>query len=139
MTDTIRPQRTIAAEIASTAQARHNCENSGNTEWEARHDARLTYIERNILPSGSGIDNGTRIDTGKCRPTTLVLRADYHKMNENGYYTGWVSFKVTVRAKFESIDVNVTGRNVDSDLREYLADTYHHALLETFAGYPADL
>lgn len=44
--------------IARTIDARLRCQQTENQEWFARHSETLRYIERNLLPSGSGIDSG---------------------------------------------------------------------------------
>ncbi len=47
----------------------------------------LSELERR-LPSGAGIDNGTKIDVSKCKRNKIVLTCGYHNMNENGFYDG---------------------------------------------------
>jgi hypothetical protein len=48
-------------------------------------------------------------------------------MDENGYYDGWTEHRITIRAEFGGISVNVSGRN-RNDIKDYLHEVYHHAL-----------
>ena len=82
-----------------------------------------------LLPSGSGIDYGTKIIIDECKVDRLVLSAAYHHMNENGYYDGWTEHNIIVTPSFDGIDIRVTGRDRNG-IKEYLADLYHHALNE---------
>ena len=79
----------VAERIASTIEAIANCRQSGNTEWEAKHDEALAKIVRNHLPSGSGFDSGTLLDTDRSRPDRLVFTTGFHHMTE-GSYDGWL-------------------------------------------------
>lgn len=99
---------TVAQRIAHLVAARANCAKTGNTEWYGKHSDALDAIERE-LPSGSGIDDGTKIDRNKTTATRIVLIAGYHHMNENGMYDGWTSHRITITPTFDGIDVRVTG------------------------------
>lgn len=118
--------RTLAAIISSAVQALSNCKQSGNP-WANNWEDNLNWIERNLLPSGSGIDNGTRIEIDDCKPDRIVLSAGFHHMNEGGFYDGWTEHKITLRPAFDGIDIAVSGRN-RNDIKDYLAETYHYCL-----------
>ena len=60
-----------------------------DSKWEAVAFENLHYIERELLPSGSGVDNGCTINLSKSTPNKIVIQCDFHHMNENGYYDGW--------------------------------------------------
>lgn len=119
--------QTVAQRIAHLIEARANCAKTGNTEWYGKHGDALDALERE-LPSGSGIDCGTKIDREKTTATRIVLTAEFHHMNENGMYDGWTSHRITVTPTFHGIDVRVTGRN-RNQINEYLGDVYYHALV----------
>lgn len=117
--------------IASTIQARINCQKSGNMEWEDKHKDTLTDIERNELPSGSGIDCGTKILLDECREDKIVLLCEFHHMNENGFYDGWTEHKIIITPSLVSdIDIHITGKD-RNHIKEYLADTYNGVLRST--------
>lgn len=98
------------------------------------HLADLEALERE-LPSGSGIDNGTKIDIENSEEDVkLVIDCGYHHMDENGYYDGWCDYTITVRPTFSGIWVDVDCNSPYYVLEypgttEYLAETYRYALL----------
>lgn len=117
----------VAARIAELVEARANCQKSGNAEWFERHTDNLNEVIRDHFPHGSGIDAGCTVDLVASRRDRLVIDVPFHIMNENGYYVGWRTFRVTVRPAFQSIDLQVTGRDVNG-LKDYLAEVFHEAL-----------
>lgn len=119
--------RPLYREIAARIVARANCEQSGNNEWRSRHSDWLAYAERELLPSGSGIDCGTKIDLDRSTGRRIVLTMSFHHMNENGFYDGWTEHTVTIVPAFDGIDLVVGGRDRNG-VKEYLADTYYHCL-----------
>lgn len=72
------------------------------------------------LPSGSGIDSGVKFEIDKSAPEKLVFSVPFHHMDENGYYDGWTTYKMTVKPSFWSgFDIKITGRD-KNDVKEYL-------------------
>jgi hypothetical protein len=82
-----------------------------------------------FLPRGSGIDCGCKIDLQKSNGAKIVLETSFHHMNEVGYYDGWTEHKIVITPDFEfGFDLSVTGRN-RNDVKGYLVDTFHCALM----------
>jgi hypothetical protein len=111
-------KRTLLQHIASTWLAMKNCEESGNEHWRLRHAARLDHIAEKHLPSGAGIDCGTKIRS--LRDETLALAVPYHCMNEQGYI-GWLNCEVLVTASLAfgfTIEVVAPEEEI-SELEEY--------------------
>lgn len=122
-------KRKLIEHIAGILWAR---DNTTNEEWKARYCDLLLEIERECLPSGSGFDNGTKIDHLKSTPEKIVLITSYHHMNEGGYYNGWTEHTVTVTPSFVfQLNMKVTGRN-RNEAKEYIADTFRHVLSEVW-------
>lgn len=114
--------------IAGIVQARLNCLARENHEWLARHSETLRQIERDLLPSGSGMDNGTTIDLDRSTADRLVFNTAFHHMHESGMYDGWTSHTVTVRPSFiGDRDIAISGRDRNG-IKEYLAETFDHVL-----------
>lgn len=86
-------------------------------------------IERNLLPSGAGIDNGTKIDRDKSTEDKLVLSCGYHHMNDVGMYDGWTEHVITILPSFSGITISVSGRN-RNDIKDYLAETFDYTLCQ---------
>ena len=122
----------VYQEIAALSAAIENCKARGNYEWLARHEERLSWVINQFLPSGSGIDSGTKLIEASDKK--IVLQADFHHMDQNGYYDGWTEHTVVVRPAWQGIDIKITGRN-RNDIKDYLGDVFHDALTRTCARY----
>lgn len=115
---------TVVKEIASKVQARLNCIQSGNTEWKLKHEQHAEALCKGFLPSGSGVDTGTKLDFDKSTAEKLVFTFGYHHMNENGMYSGWTDHKAIVTASLVfGIEIKITGRNRNG-IKEYLNDRF---------------
>ena len=80
------------------------------------------------FPSGSGFDSGTIIVWDKCKHNKIVLRADFHHMDDNGYYCGWSEHEVIIVPSFTfGFYLHVTGKN-KRGIKEYIEDTMHYVL-----------
>ncbi len=116
--------------IASALIAIENCRKDNNHEWLIRHNSRLDHIERNYLPSGSGVDSGTKIDREKSRENRIVLTTAFHHMNEQGCYDGWTEHDIIITPDlFCDFSVRVTGRN-RNDIKDYLGGVFSSDLSE---------
>lgn len=121
--------RTVIETIASTLDALTRC--PVGHKWHDKHHARLTEIEKNYLPSGSGIDCGTKIDRDRSTASRVVFTTEFHHMDGSGMYDGWTEHTVVVRPSFiGGLDLRVTGRDRNG-IKDYLADVFNTALRET--------
>jgi hypothetical protein len=69
----IQTMRPLYRELASMVQARLNCIERNNTEWQDKHEERILKLVSDHMPSGSGIDNGTKIDLDASTGEKLVF------------------------------------------------------------------
>jgi len=86
---------------------------------------RLEDINRvmDTAPSGSGIDDGTKLDDTSTA-NKLVFNTGFHHMNENGYYDGWTDHQVIVTPSLAyGFDMRITGRD-RNDIKDYLYEVY---------------
>jgi len=130
-------KKMLYVEIASLIGARARCMSPGANEsqrdWVDRYAERLEWIARNVLPSGSGIDSGTKIDLDRSTEEKIVLTCGYHHMNEGGYYAGWTEHTITVRPSLVcGITIKVSGRDRNS-IKDYLHTQFLYVL-----GLPFD-
>lgn len=123
--------KSVAQAIAVLVEARLNCIKHKNTEVADFNEERLLKIVKETMPSGSGIDNGVKIDLDKCTKNKLVFNFDYHHMNRNGYYDGWTDHTLTVTPEFNGFDMKISGRD-KNQTKEYLYDLFSGVLGETF-------
>lgn len=119
--------RKVAETLASFIDARRNSIAANNTEWIHRHEATIRQIERDLLPSGAGIDSGTKIDLDASHGEKLVFTCGYHHMNDDGYYDGWTEHKVIVTPSFRGINIRITGRN-HNQIKDHLYETFDYTL-----------
>ena len=92
----------IYKRLAKMANSRLRCLNSTKFPQEIEnYENEINNIMKNVLPHGSGIDNGCSFNFEKSRNNRLVINSAYHCMNENGYYDGWVDFIVVLTPSLE--------------------------------------
>lgn len=90
---------------------------------------RLKDLEK-ALPSGAGIDNGTKIDLEASTPDRLVFVCAFHHMNDFGFYVRWTEHRIVVTPSFvDGVSIKVGGPNY-RQIKDYLADVYYEALTE---------
>jgi hypothetical protein len=112
-------------ELARKISARQNCVVSNNEEWEIKHGEDIRQLVE-LLPHGSGIDGETALDYGKSNRDRIVLLAEFHTMDENGFYGRWIAYRVTVTPSLVcGIDLTITDNfGKHSDIKDYLYETY---------------
>lgn len=131
-------ERTLAEALASRVLARSNCiaQNASHAnphalDWTRKHKEEADTLARDMLPSGSGFDNGSRIDWQQSNADRLVFTTSYHHMSEAGFYDGWTDHVITVRASLAlGLLVRVSGKDRNG-IREYIADAFADALRAT--------
>jgi hypothetical protein len=130
-------QRKLYQELASCLTAAANCLVSGNAEWLGRHKDRAERLVRDMMPSGSGFDNGTTLDFDKSNGNRLVFVTAFHHMNDGGMYDGWTEHTVTVTPSFVGgFDLRVSGRD-RNDIKDYIGDSFQHALSQDVPDWNA--
>jgi hypothetical protein len=118
----------LYAEIAGLLGAVKNCEQAGNQEWLERHKDALEQIERNLLPRGSGVDCGTKIDEAST-PNKIILTLSFHHLNEHGSYDRWTEHTCIITPDLQfAISIDITGPDRNGIL-DYLHDLYRHTLM----------
>lgn len=120
--------------ISGLVSARLNCIKTNNHVWKEQHEDRIDTIIKDRFPSGSGFDDGAKIDYEESNGERLVFNSSYHTMDEYGGYDGWIDFKVIVTASLQfDFDLKVKGRfsklnDHNSGLKEYIEDTFNFIL-----------
>src|SRR3972149_8709101 len=99
----------IYKELARSLSAYNNCIKTNDEECQDKYEEKINEL-LNELPHGSGLDGNWELDYAKSSNTQLVLHMEYHCMNENGYYDGWVHFTLKVKASLQfDIDLSIIG------------------------------
>ena len=133
-------KKPLFVHLSSKLNAVENCIARNNLEWLSRHQDRISSLVKDFMPSGSGIDCGTKL----CEESTsekLTFDVAFHHMDEHGGYDGWTEHKVIVTASLQfAFSLKITGRDRNR-IKEYLHEVYHYALSqmveETTEGFQA--
>lgn len=113
--------------IARNLETWVESDHTGHSE-AARERAKKAVKE--LMPSGSGIDNGTKLNLVKSTGDKLVFDVGFHHMNDAGYYIRWTHHQVVVKPSLaHEFDLKLTGRDFNG-IKEYLGDIYHEALAQ---------
>jgi hypothetical protein len=130
--------RYLYSELSSLVQARKNCIATGNSEWLTKHTESIDNLVKNCLPSGSGFDNGTRLDLDASHGYKLVFNTSFHHMDGNGFYSGWTEHTVTVTPSLSSdFHLRISGRNAN-DIKEYMHECFSFALSKDIMEHEED-
>lgn len=121
--------KTLIGSIANAVQAHANCMKSNNSYSLVWEDTLDRYTK--LLPSGSGIDSGCKIDLVHSTDKKIIIETSFHHMDENGYYDGWTFHQIVLTPAFVGFDIKVTGQN-RNQIKEYLTDLFcDHLLIES--------
>ena len=109
--------RAISEAIQAT-----NCER----QWEMIEDLQK------LLPSGSGIDSGCKIDLVKSTKNKIKIDFGYHHTNESGMYDGWTDHTVTIEPCLAfGFSLKISGRD-RNQIKDYLYETFDYVLNQEF-------
>ena len=111
--------KTVAQQLSAYGQAVHNTR-VDRPDLINMHEDTISKIMQGA-PSGSGIDSGTKLLISNRKK--LVFQADYHHMNDGGYYDGWTEHKITVTPAFSGFDLRISGRD-RNQIKDYLYEVF---------------
>ena len=77
-----------------------------DSKWVDKKEEEIEAIMK-TAPHGSGIDGDVRLVEPECSESKLVLRVEYHRMNQNGYYCEWLTANITVTPTLTSEGFNI--------------------------------
>ncbi len=107
------------SEIARKVNAFDNCVKLKNG-YENNHFCAINEMVADYLPRGSGFDMGTKFLMDESNQNKLVFEANFHHMDENGYYNGWTEHKVIITPDLMfGFNIKVAGKN-RNDIKEYI-------------------
>ena len=125
-------KQNVAQAISTAIQARENCLKSGNREWWAKWNNEIAHIVANVLPSGSGWDDGTSIDDAKTTADKIVLFGSWHHTDESGGYRGWTNHEIIITPAFTGVNIRVMGRDRNG-IKDYLAEMFHQVMTMSYS------
>ena len=137
-------EKPLFVHIADAVTARANCiareargESPTPSPWSDIWSERLEQAARDLLPSGSGFDAGTKIDLDASRADRVTLKTAFHHMDAHGGYDGWTTHKIHLTPVFGGYAMRVTGKDRNG-IKDYIADAVGEAL-DARVGYrPGD-
>ena len=100
-----------------------------NTIWQEKRQDKIEELIK-LLPSGSGIDNGNKFDYSDSNDNKLIINSSFHRMDENGYYDGWIDYQVIIKASLKyGFDLCIKGKFCKhQDIKDYLSELYQYSL-----------
>lgn len=120
--------RPVYKHLASLLSALSNCEKANLAEMATRHESAIRDLVKNFMPSGSGIDCGTKLVLEKSNSERLVFAFSFHHMNDCGMYDGWTEHKAIVTPSLAfGYNLKITGRD-RNQIKEYFAEVFDFAL-----------
>lgn len=123
-----RTAQPLFRQLSRSLAAMNNCRQSNNSEWLDKHEDNIETLVKQFMPSGSGVDSGTKFDFEKSTPEKLVFDFSYHHMDTHGFYDGWTEHILTIRPSLQfGVDLKISGQN-RNDIKDYLYDLFHHAI-----------
>lgn len=102
-------------------------------EMKSHVEDVLLDLCKEHLPSGSGFDAGTTLETARCEvagrpfPGRLLFETSFHHM-EDGFYSGWTEHQILAVPTFDGFELKVSGKDRDG-IKEYIAEVFHNALM----------
>jgi hypothetical protein len=121
-------ERKLYAELASRIHARKACQGT-NAEWFEKHSETIKLLV-DLLPSGSGFDNGTKIDLEASHAEKLVFYTSFHHMDENGSYSGWTEHTIVVTPSLQhKINLRISGQN-RNEVKDAIHEAFYFALTQ---------
>lgn len=122
----------IYQKMAQLVAQNQYCAANENAEWEEKSRLDLQDIAKNHLPSGSGVDGGTRLHLSCSTPDKLCLTTGFNHMNDGGFYNGWTEHTIIVRPSLVSgFTLSISGRD-RNDIKTYLDEIFTDALSAEF-------
>ena len=130
----VQRQRNLADGISVAIHSSNGPERDRCLAMKVQVEDEIQRLVKEYLPSGSGVDNGTTLDTGACfraghsRLLCLALSAGFHHMNDQGTYVKWTEHTIQVIPDLISgFALNIGGPNY-RQIKDYLHDLYGQAL-----------
>jgi len=124
----------VFQEIASVFNVYVNCKTSNNKEWEINHYNKIEKIIDTYLPSGSGINSGVSFNFDLSTSKKLIFTSSFHYMNNNGFYDGWIDFKIEIKPDLQFLyNMKIIGDfTKDKQLKDYLYDLFSECFNQQF-------
>jgi uncharacterized protein YukJ len=107
--------------------------NKDNLSFKPYTEQAIENIDNiidNYFPSGSGIDSSCKYDKESSTPEKIVITFGFHFMNDNGFYDGWIDYKLIVKADKNMVYpyiIKIVGKD-RQDVKSYLYDIFYTVL-----------
>ena len=103
-------------------------------KWVDARDEEIEAIMK-TAPHGSGIDGDVTLIENDSSDTEIVIKAQYHTMNQNGYYGEWITAIITITATLVTpgFDIDV---QFEEDIEKINNQYYNEAVKYVNKEYP---
>lgn len=138
----VQRQRNLADRISAAIHSSNGAERDRCLAMKNQVEDEICRLLKEYLPSGSGVDGGTTLNTGGCfraghsRLLCLALSAGFHHMDDQGSYVKWTEHTIQVIPDMVSgFTLNIGGPNY-RQIKDYLFDLYGQALQQVVPVAP---
>lgn len=103
-------------------------------KWVDVRDEEIEAIMK-TAPRGSGIDGDVTLIENDSSATKIVIKAEYHTMNQRGYYGEWITAIITITATLVTpgFDIDV---QFEEDIEQINNQYYNEAVKYVNKEYP---
>jgi hypothetical protein len=126
---TNKPPMPLYQQLAINLRWYKNTKKNNNTMWQHVAESNIDDII-DMLPGGSGIDSGVKIDLEKSTEDKIILYTEFHHMNEVGMYDGWTDHKIVITGSMAyGFKMTIYGQN-KNEIKDYLYEIFDYSLRE---------
>lgn len=125
----------VYQQIAGLIQARKTCIETENYTWKENHENTLDEISKNLLPSGSGFDSGSKINIEASTSEKIIIDSGFHVMDEDGFYAEWLNLVITVKPSLQFgflMTIKGIPAKYKFQITDYVNDSFYEALNQEY-------
>lgn len=105
-----------------------------DSEWIDVRDEKIEAIMK-TAPHGSGIDGDVILIENDSSYIRIVIKAEYHTMNSDGYYGEWITAIITITATLVTPGFDI-GVQFEEDIEQINNNHYYEAVKYVNKEYP---
>jgi len=105
-----------------------------DSKWVDKRKEEIEAIMK-TAPHGSGIDGDVTLIEKDSSDIRIVIKAEYHTMNQNGYYSEWITAIITISATLTAPGFDIDVR-FEEDIEQINNHYYNEAVKYVNKEYP---
>lgn len=105
-----------------------------DSKWVDKKEEEIEAVMK-TAPHGSGIDGDVILIEKDSSDTKIVIKAQYHTMNQGGYYGEWITAIITISATLTALGFYINVR-FEEDIEQINNYYYNEAVNYVNQEYP---